>query len=98
MSSILNKKFSQSQPRRPPTRVAVLEQACSGACVKHRIHGRPFGTESIRRLAQTSLQRARRSPQRTPHNPVGQSMNSHGILNFFDKCAASAFTPKTSVA
>src|SRR6058998_2026052 len=27
------------------------------------------------------------------HNPVGQSMNSHGISNRLDKCAASAFTP-----
>src|SRR5438132_14265503 len=33
----------------------------------------------------------------TRHNPVGQSINSHGILNRLDKCAASAFTPKTSV-
>src|SRR6266850_949068 len=32
------------------------------------------------------------------HNPVGQSINSHGTLNRFDRCAASALTPNTSVA
>jgi hypothetical protein len=30
--------------------------------------------------------------------PVGQSIKAHGTLNRLDKCAASAFTPKTSVA
>jgi len=30
--------------------------------------------------------------------PVGKSINSHGTLNRFDKCAASALTPKVSVA
>ena len=32
------------------------------------------------------------------HKPVGQSINSHGTPNRFDKCAASALTPNTSVA
>ena len=32
------------------------------------------------------------------HNPVGQSINSHGTLNRLDRCAASALTPNTSVA
>src|SRR5262249_5279327 len=32
------------------------------------------------------------------HIPVGQSIKAHGTLNRLDKCAASAFTPKTSVA
>ena len=40
-----------------------------------------------------------RCPQRSAvHKPVGQSINFHGISNRFDKCAASAFTPKISVA
>jgi len=32
------------------------------------------------------------------YKPVGQSINSFGILNRLDKCVVSAFTPKTSVA
>src|SRR5258706_14791758 len=32
------------------------------------------------------------------HIPVGQSRKAHGTLKCLDKCAASAFTPKTSVA
>lgn len=32
------------------------------------------------------------------HNGTGWSTNFHGSLNFAAKCAASAFTPKVSVA
>ena len=32
------------------------------------------------------------------HNPVGESINSQGRLNRSDKWAASALTPKVSVA
>jgi len=49
------------------------------------------------RLPRRRLVRRRVIPN-SPHNPVGQSMNSHGIPNRLDKCAPSAFTPKTSVA
>src|SRR5205814_6634328 len=35
---------------------------------------------------------------RVVHNPVGESMNSQGRLNRSDKWAASALTPRVSVA
>src|ERR1051325_5476501 len=45
------------------------------------------------------MRRSRNPKQRSdPYKPVGQSMNVHGTLNCFDKCAASALTPKVSVA
>ena len=39
-----------------------------------------------------------RSNSSAAYSPVGWSRNSHGSLNFFDSSAASACTPKVSVA